>query len=172
VLKALDVFRSIESLPFARQSSELFDRPSINLGRIVGGDALNKVPDRCVIDVDIRYLPDQDPEEILAQVREIRGCEVQPLLTRPPATVDRNSAFVRALRASTTAHHDGEPMSVGRDGASDAVSFLRVGVPAVEFGPVGAGHHGPGEWVSISSLETYRQALESFLRSIPGRLDD
>ena len=35
-------------------------------------------------------------------------------------------------------------MSVGRDGASDAVSFLRVGVPAVEFGPVGAGHHGPG----------------------------
>ncbi len=36
VLKAHDVFRSIESLPFARQSSELFDRPSINLGRIVG----------------------------------------------------------------------------------------------------------------------------------------
>jgi succinyl-diaminopimelate desuccinylase len=41
-------------------------------------------------------------------------------------------------------------------------------VPAVEFGPIGAGHHGPGEWVSVSSLETYRQALESFLRSIVG----
>ena len=36
VLKAIDVFRAIESLPFARESSELFDRPSINLGRIVG----------------------------------------------------------------------------------------------------------------------------------------
>ena len=36
VLRAIDVFRSIESLPFARQSSELFDRPSINLGRILG----------------------------------------------------------------------------------------------------------------------------------------
>src|SRR5215208_800598 len=69
VLKAHDVFRSIESLPFARQSSELFDRPSINLGRIWGGDALNKVPDTCLIDVDVRYLPEQDPEEILAQVR-------------------------------------------------------------------------------------------------------
>ena len=45
VLKAIDVFRQIESLPFARESSDLFDRPSINLGRIVGGDALNKVPD-------------------------------------------------------------------------------------------------------------------------------
>jgi acetylornithine deacetylase/succinyl-diaminopimelate desuccinylase-like protein len=27
----------------------------VNLGRIMGGDALNKVPDRCVIDLDIRY---------------------------------------------------------------------------------------------------------------------
>ena len=65
-----------------------------------------------------------------------------------------------------------ETMSVGRDGASDAVSFLRVGVPAVEFGPVGAGHHGPAEWVSVSSLQAYRQALESFLRAIPDQLDD
>jgi succinyl-diaminopimelate desuccinylase len=172
VLNAIDVFRSIESLPFARHSSELFDRPSINLGRIVGGDALNKVPDRCVIDVDIRYLPGQDPEAILAEVREIPGCEAKSLLTRPPATVDRNSAYVQVLRSSAHQHHAGEPMSVGRDGASDAVSFLRVGVPAVEFGPVGAGHHGPAEWVSLSSLETYRQALESFLREIPDRLDD
>ena len=172
VLNAIDVFRSIESLPFARHSSELFDRPSINLGRIVGGDALNKVPDRCVIDVDIRYLPGQDPEAILAEVREIPGSEARALLTRPPATVDRDSAYVRALRSSARDHHDGEPMSVGRDGASDAVSFLRVGVPAVEFGPVGAGHHGPAEWVSLSSLETYRQALESFLREIPDRLDE
>jgi succinyl-diaminopimelate desuccinylase len=172
VLNAIDVFRSIESLPFARHSSELFDRPSINLGRIWGGDALNKVPDLCVIDVDIRYLPDQDPAAILAQVHELDGIEAAALFTRPPATVDRDSPFVRALRQSTTKHHDGEPMSVGRDGASDAVSFLRVGVPAVEFGPVGAGHHGPEEWVSVSSLDTYRQALESFLRAIPGRLDD
>src|SRR6478672_13957253 len=70
ILRAHDVFREIESLPFAGQSSELFDRPSINLGRILGGDALNKVPDACVIDVDVRYLPEQDPDAILAQVRE------------------------------------------------------------------------------------------------------
>jgi succinyl-diaminopimelate desuccinylase len=169
VLRAIDVFRSIESLPFARHSSELFDRPSINLGRIWGGDALNKVPDRCVIDVDIRYLPGQDPDGILAAVRAIDGVEATELLTRPPAYVARDSPFVRALRDSTVAHHHGEPMSVGRDGASDAVSFLRAGVPAVEFGPIGAGHHGPAEWVSVSGLESYRQALESFLCSLPER---
>ncbi len=171
VLRAIDVFRSIESLPFARHSSELFDRPSINLGRILGGDALNKVPDRCAIDVDIRYLPDQDPAELLEQVRGIGAAEVEPLFTRPPAVVDRELPFVRALRDAAAAHHSGEPMSVGRDGASDAVSFLRVGVPAVEFGPVGAGHHGPEEWVSVSSLHTYRQTLDTFLRSLPERLD-
>jgi succinyl-diaminopimelate desuccinylase len=170
VLKAHDVFRSIESLPFARHSSELFDRPSINLGRILGGDALNKVPDRCAIDVDIRYLPDQDPGDVLEQVRGLPDTEVTRLFSRPPAVVDRDSPFVLGLREAASAHHDGEPMSVGRDGASDAVSFLRVGVPAVEFGPSGEGHHGPAEWVSIASLLTYREALEAFLRAIPDRL--
>jgi succinyl-diaminopimelate desuccinylase len=172
VLKAHDVFRSIESLPFARQSSELFDRPSINLGRILGGDALNKVPDRCAIDVDIRYLPEQDPETVLEQVRGIADAEVETLFSRPPAVVDRNSPFVLALRDAAREHHEeGEPMSVGRDGASDAVSFLRVGVPAVEFGPAGAGHHGPREWVSVASLNVYRQTLETFLRSLVERIE-
>ncbi len=173
VLNAIDVFRGIESLPFSRRSSELFDRPSINLGRIWGGDALNKVPDRCVIDVDIRYLPGQDPASLLDEVRAIPGAsKAEPLLMRPPATVDPDSPFVAGLREASAAHAGSEAMSLGRDGASDVVSFLRVGVPAVEFGPVGAGHHGPEEWVSVSSLEGYRGALESFLRAIPERLGE
>jgi succinyl-diaminopimelate desuccinylase len=65
----------------------------------------------------------------------------------------------------------GEALSVGRDGASDAVSFLAAGIPAVEFGPVGGGHHGPEEWVSISSLARYRRALGDFLLALPGRVD-
>ncbi len=171
VLKAHDMFRNIESLPFARQSSELFDRPSINLGRIWGGDALNKVPDKCVLDVDIRYLPEQDPDDVLEQVRGLPDAEVATIFSRPPARVDGESVFVRSLAEATAPHLDHEPRSVGRDGASDAVSFLRVGVPAVEFGPIGGGHHGPEEWVSISSLEAYRQSLDDFLRALPGQLE-
>jgi succinyl-diaminopimelate desuccinylase len=166
VLKALDVFRSIESLPFARQSSELFDRPSINLGRIWGGDALNKVPDRCVIDVDIRYLPGQDPAAIREEIARMPEVELVSQFMRPPARVDRESPYVAALHAAVAPYHADAPMSVGRDGSSDAVSFLRVGVPAVEFGPAGAGHHGPEEWVSLPSLENYRQTLVSFLSSL------
>ena len=92
-----------------------------------------------MIDVDIRYLPEQDPADVLEQVSGIDDTEVLTTFTRPPAIVDRDSIFVQTLREATTAYHDHEPMSVGRDGASDAVSFLRVGVPAVEFGPVGSG---------------------------------
>ena len=168
VVKAVEVFRGIESLPFARHSSALFDRPSINLGRIMGGDALNKVPDSCVIDVDIRFLPDQDPDEILEQVGGLPDTDVLATFRRAPAVVEPDLPYVVGLCEAASPHHPERVMSVGRDGASDAVSFLAAGVPAVEFGPVGDGHHGPGEWVSISSLHSYRQALEGFVRSFPG----
>ena len=171
ILRAMEVFREIESLPFARQSSELFDRPSINLGRILGGDALNKVPDTCVIDVDVRYLPEQEPSEILSEVSSIPGARVVSTFTRPPVTVDPESSFVRALCDAAAPFHAGEVRGIGRDGASDAVSFLRVGVPAVEFGPRGGGHHGPDEWVSLPSLAAYRRAISSFV-DILGRGGD
>ena len=76
ILKAHDVFRRVETLPFSRESSDLFDRPSINLARILSGDAFNKVPDECTMAIDIRYLPGQDPGDILAQVRELPDLEV------------------------------------------------------------------------------------------------
>jgi succinyl-diaminopimelate desuccinylase len=171
VLKAIDVFRRIESLPFSRESSELFDRPSVNLGRIHGGDAPNKVPDLCTMVVDIRYLPNQDPGDILEQIRSIPDIEVVKTFTRVPADVPRSNPYVIALVAAVGRLTEGESMSVGRDGASDAVAFLQAGIPAVEFGPAGGGHHGPDEWVSISSLARYRQALCDFVAQLPAALD-
>jgi succinyl-diaminopimelate desuccinylase len=169
-LKAIDVFRRIESLPFSRESSEMFDRPSVNLGRIQGGDALNKVPDLCTMVVDIRYLPNQDPGDILEQIRSIPDIEVVRTFTRVPAYVSRSNPYVVALVDAVGRLTSGESMSVGRDGASDAVSFLQAGIPSVEFGPSGAGHHGPEEWVSISSLARYRQALCDFAAGLPAAL--
>jgi len=170
ILKAHDAFRRIETLPFSRQSSDLFDRPSINLARIEGGDAFNKVPDRCWMDVDIRFLPGQDTGAILAQIRQIADLEVVRCFTRAPAIVSRQNVYVQALRDGVSRSIEGEALSVGRDGASDAISFLEAGIPAVEFGPVGAGHHGPQEWVSVSSLARYRQALGDFVRTLPAWL--
>ena len=175
VLKAVDIFRQIESLPFARESSDLFDRPSINLGRILGGDALNKVPDLCVIDVDVRYLPGQDPDHIRAAVDEMPDAKVVKIFHRRPAIVSRDDPYVQALSEAisiaATPDGDDEHLSVGRDGASDAISWLEAGVPAVECGPVGDGHHGPEEWVSIRSLGEYRRTLIEFVKLLPARLE-
>ncbi len=170
ILKSHDIFRRIETLPFSRESSDLFDRPSINLSRIMGGDAFNKVPDRCGMDVDIRYLPGQDADEILAQIADLPDVEIIRSFQRRPAIVSRSNPYVLALRDAVSRSVEGEALSIGRDGASDAISFLEAGIPAVEFGPVGGGHHGPEEWVSISSLTRYRRALGDFVLGLPARL--
>lgn len=165
ILAGVDLYRAIHELPFAGESAPLFARPSVNLGCIAGGDAINKVPDECRLDVDIRYLPQQLPQEVLRQVRSVdprAGVEV--LLERPPADVSPDHPYVRALLAAI-GRHEPESTSVGRDGASDAVAFLEVGVPAIEFGPRGAGHHGPDEYVEIESLPRYRRALVEFART-------
>ena len=86
---------------------------------------------------------------------------------RAPAIVSRTNPYVRALRDAAARTIEGEALSVGRDGASDAISFLEAGIPAVEFGPAGGGHHGPEEWVSIASLRRYREALVRFVRTLP-----
>jgi len=171
ILKAHDVFRRIETLPFSRESSDLFDRPSINIARIIGGDAFNKVPDRCSMDVDIRFLPNQDPGDILSQIRAIPDTTIVKSFIRAPAIVSRKNPYVLALREAVGRASEGEALSIGRDGASDAVSFLEAGIPAVEFGPIGGGHHGPEEWVSIASLARYRQALQDFISGLPAYLE-
>ena len=164
VLKAVEVFRCIETLPFSRESTQVFERPSINLGRIQGGDALNKVPDQCTMWVDVRYLPGQDPAAILEEVRGLRDIAVEKTFIYPPVAVSPSDPFVSALREAVSRSSRGQTLSVGRDGASEAASFIRAGIPAVEFGPPGAGHHGPEEWVSLSGLSRYRRALGDFVR--------
>jgi succinyl-diaminopimelate desuccinylase len=170
VLKAIDTFRAIETLPFTRESSQMFDRPSINLSQIAGGDVMNKVPDFCEMAVDVRYLPGQDPGEILAQVRAIPGIDVTRTFIHPTVSVSRTDPYVLGLEAALGRSISGEVMSVGRDGASDAASFIEAGIPAVEFGPAGGGHHGPEEWVSLRSLGEYRRALAEFIGALPAWL--
>ena len=166
ILRAVDLFRRISDLPFASESAPLFERPSINLGRIQGGDAVNKVPDLCRMEVDLRYLPGQSPDEVLRQVCSLDPrARVEVVLERPPADVSPDHVLVRELLAAA-GRHEPSATSVGRDGASDAVAFIEAGVPAVEFGPRGAGHHGPEEYVEVESLPPYRQALAEFARRV------
>src|SRR5919202_4872511 len=143
-LLAYEHYRRVADLAFAKQRSELFPYPSVNLARIIGGDVLNRVPDRCTYDLDIRYLPNQTPEEIVRQIRYVDlPADVEVLFYREPTYVSRRNPYVKALREVSARHFRGNPVGVGRHGASDIVYFQRAGIPGVEFGPVGGGHHGP-----------------------------
>ena len=165
VLLAYEHYKRLLDLPFASERSELFPYPSINMARIIGGDVINRVPDRATYDLDIRYLPEQDPREIARQIRSIDlPAEVEVLFSREPTYVSRRNPFVKALREVAARYFHGNPVSVGRHGASDIVYFQRAGIPGVEFGPIGGGHHGPREYVVSSSLEAYRQMLVQFVQ--------
>ncbi|MCW2926630.1 MAG: family metallopeptidase [Thermoleophilia bacterium] len=166
--RAMDIFDRLKLLPFAQESSRFYDRPSINLGRISGGDRINQVPERCVLDVDIRYLPEQPVERVREELMSLAvpGCRVIETFRRPPAKVDTKDPFLIRLREAIRGHAEGDVQLVGRDGTNDGTYFLQRGIPSVEFGPIGSGHHGPAEKVSIRSLRAYRLALLDFLHSV------
>ena len=149
----------------------MFDRPSINLSRIEGGDVMNRVPDECLMASMCATCPGRTPGDILAQVRAIPGIDVERTFIHPTVSVSRQSTRSSARCARPRPDRiTGEVTSVGRDGASDAASFIEAGIPAVEFGPAGGGHHGPDEWVSLRSLAEYRRGLGEFVRALPGWL--
>ncbi len=167
ILKSINLYRRVSHLGFAKERSAVFDSPSINLGEISGGDILNKVPDLCTLGIDIRYLPNQYPHEILRQIRNLDSeqMEVEILYQRPPAAVDPNIPFIKSLLAAIKLESATSAISVGRDGSSDVIYFLEKGIPGVEFGPRGANHHGDEEYVDIGSLVEYERVLVYFVRN-------
>ena len=166
ILKAHDVFRRIETLPFSRESRDLFDRPSINIARIEGGDAFNKVPDRCWMDVDIRFLPTRTPARSSRRSGRSRTRDRQVLHARARGRVAQEPVRARAARG-------GRPLQRGRGAEHRPRRRQRrdlvpeAGIPAVEFGPVGGGHHGPEEWVSIASLRASARRWRTSSRGCP-----
>lgn len=168
ILRAIKLYKRINRLSFAKERSAVFNSPSINLGDISGGDVLNKVPDYCVLGLDIRYLPNQYPHEILQQIRGLdsEGMEVEVLYQRPPVIVEPNLPFVKALLAAIKLESATSAISVGRDGSSDVIYFLEEGIPGVEFGPRGANHHGDEEYIEIESLMEYERVLVYYVRNL------
>lgn len=63
-----------------------------------------------------------------------------------------------------------------RGGTTDARHFIRMGIPAVCFGPRGEGIHGIDERVSLRSVVESAQVLGLFARDwcglVPGRKEE
>lgn len=169
ILKAVELYRGIENLPFAGETSPFFSGPSINLAKIRGGRVYNQVPPDCYMGVDIRFLPGQNSQEILRQIRSLSGPNRVRVISRSPAVqTSPDNPYVLQLTKTVASVTGYEPRLFGQDGAADTRYFSQHGIPAVEFGPAGANHHGDDEYVDIGSLETFMKILTLYIRDFPG----
>ena len=163
ILRAYDIFNSISKLPFAYEKSSLYDCPSINLAKLQGGDVYNKVPSSCVMSLDIRFLPNQDENEIIRQIESVAGAVMIHAIGTPVKTEVDNDYVLQLARIAEG--YMGAPAKVfGQHGSADTRFFAKCNIPAIEFGPSGGNWHGDGEYVEIASIECYIRIVEEFAR--------
>lgn len=165
IVKAYKVYEKVLELPFTQDSSEFYQSPSINLAIISGGEVFNKVPDRCVMSLDIRYLPGQNPDVIVEQIKNISGGEVRVGLNGIPVATERDNLFITQLKPVLEKHIGGEAVMFGQHGAADTQYFSAQGIPAIEFGPSGGNWHGDDEFVEYESIEKYKDVLVDFIKT-------
>lgn len=163
--KAYEAYNKIINLPFAKNSSELYKGPSINLSKISGGEVYNKVPDYCKMNLDIRFLPSQSVENIINQIKKEVDCNITVHSTGEPVKTDITDKSVLLLKEITSRHTKSECTLFGQHGSADTRFFSKYNIPAVEFGPCGDKWHGDGEYVLISSIIKYKEILIDFAKN-------
>ncbi|MFC5468212.1 M20 family metallopeptidase [Cohnella suwonensis] len=161
ILEAQEHYLTIASLHFFHEESPFLGKASLNLAKIEAGKAFNQVPDQCKMGIDIRYLPDQDPELLLEAIRKaVPSAEVKVHFQGTPVNTDPDNVWVSKLRK-----HSGT-LFFGQEGSADTRFYAERGMPAVEFGPSGANHHGPGEYADVQSLCEYKSILKQFITHV------
>lgn len=129
--------------------------------------ALNKIPDNCSVELDIRFVP-EDAKTILRNIRALlpKGFTLEVLANEPALATPAEDAFLTLLGRAGARVTKKELVLRGAQGTSDARHFTRVGCRGIEFGPIGGGIGSDKEWVDIPSLTKYHQILKDFLLSI------
>ena len=150
---------------------------TLHTGVIRGGTALNIVPHDCSFDFEVRHLPQDDADALLAEFRRYLARELEPemhavdpatgfeivQLSEIPALDTRSETGIVALVQELTGNHEIAKVSYG----TEASQFHRAGIPTVVCGPGSIEQaHRPNEFIELSQVE----ACERFLRSLMERL--
>mgnify|MGYP001043626610 CR=1 FL=1 len=132
--------------------------------QVQGGEAGNRLPEGITVTFDIRRTANDTPEDVANALRaSFPTAQIQTLRSGPPLLTDPEDTNVQQL-AACTAEVLGQPTRFYREHyASDARFYSAVGIPAVCFGPTGAGLHSDEEWVEIASLGQLYDALWRFI---------
>ena len=139
-------------------------KTTINIAKLeTSNSTYNKVPDDCVMKLDIRFIP-EDWKTIKPKIEKMfEGMELEFLEFEPPQLTDENNRFVRSLQKATQAVTGKNAEIIVKHGGSDIRHFNGVHEDGVTFGPVGERLHSDNEWVSIKSLGEYYEILKNFL---------
>lgn len=141
---------------------------TVSISRIdTDNQANNIIPGNCTANLNVRYIQ-SEADTILPKLQSLlpQNIEFEVINRSVPHYADPNKFYFKHLKECTEKVLQTEVPVSKAHGASDARYFTEVACDAVEFGPVGQGHHGEEEWVHIKSLENYHTILKNFLLSI------
>lgn len=141
---------------------------TVNLSKIeTSNQTFNKIPDDCVVWLDIRYIP-KDSNTIVNAIKKLlpHGFKLDIVLKEPALSTDENNQFLKLLQKKIEQITKKQVSILAANGSSDVRHFSRVNCDGVEFGPIGKGMGSDNEWVDIPSLDKYYQILKDFLLSL------
>jgi succinyl-diaminopimelate desuccinylase len=152
---------------------ELLGECSMSVNRISGGKEVNVIPDECEVGIDIRTLPGQSHQEIVADFEKmfVKLKERSPDFAASVSVVREMSAletdsgcdFVKEFCGVVGA---ARTKAVGF--TTDGPHMVSLGAPVVIFGP-GKGElcHKPDEYIKIADVEKavehYKNIILKFL---------
>jgi len=156
-----------------RESHPLLPPPSLHCSMIQGGSGLSTYAAECVAQVERRTVPGESEAQVVAEIRRViadagEAADVAVSLTRSPLACDPESPVARAVRAATGDVTGSAPEEVGVGYWMDAAIFADAGIPAVDYGPTGAGAHEAVEWVDLESVVTTARVLAGAARRFLG----
>jgi succinyl-diaminopimelate desuccinylase len=135
---------------------ELFWYPSINLGVLEGGDAINSVPQSARAEVDVRLTAGVHTPDVLAGIRDcVADCDgitIADVAWSVGTAEDPDSPLVEAV-ASTAEETTGDRVfRRSATGGGDAKKLRNVGIGTVEFALGTDTVHAPDEYVPTDVL--------------------
>jgi succinyl-diaminopimelate desuccinylase len=135
---------------------ELFWYPSINLGVLEGGDAINTVPQSAHAEVDVRLTAGVHTPDVLAEIREcVADCDGITIadVSWSVGTAEAPASSLVEAVASTAEEATGDRVfRRSATGGGDAKKLRNAGIPTVEFALGTDTVHAPDEYVPVDVL--------------------
>lgn len=130
-------------------------------------DVHTVTPDHCEAILDIRYIS-TDEKDLIPNIEKClpKGVTYEVIFNEPMVDTDPADPHISLLQEITEKIYTEQIEYKSAHATSDLRHLAMVGVPAIEFGPVGGSQHHDDEWVNIESLYQYYNILKTFLESI------